>query len=258
MVLAKDDRPSDDPNMVEVHIRKKNERTDKFLKELKEVVERYPKDVDMIIIDTKGEPIHVTPQTEVAIQMKPTIYRLSKGNVYILKDETPDRAFETFADVIRSQCFDCDKTGAFSCEALDCSSCTIDCPCTVCDLHRPQGLCITRRYPKKVAQQYLIQTTPIIWLTQMRKGDVDWINPNEISRLNSTITSFVQRSKNGVILIEGLEYLITQNSFDIVLKFVQHLQDLVAPSKSCLMFSLDPLALEPEEVHVLQRNMIEI
>jgi archaellum biogenesis ATPase FlaH len=259
--LAQDDEKEDFDdikNVIEVHVRKKGPDTDQMLKDLKKLIDQHLRTVDLIIIDPNGEPIMVRPQTEATIKKKPTKYQLTKGNVYIIKDETPDRGFETFADVIRSQCHDCDKTGAFECEALDCSSCTIDCPCITCDRTRPQGLCITRRYPKKVAQQYLIQTTPMIWLTQMRKGDLDCLNPNEISRLNSTITAFIEASENGVILFEGLEYLITQNSFEIVLKFIQHIQDIIAPSKSCVIFSLDPLALDQEEVHILQRNMVDL
>ena len=261
--MAKDDDKEDPDfdeikNIIEVHVRRKGSDTNRLLKDLRKLVDGYPEDVDLIVIDSNGDPIMVTPQTEATINKKPTRYRLNKGNVYIIKDETPDRGFETFADVIRSQCHDCEKTGAFECEALDCSSCTIDCPCIVCDKNRPQGLCITRRYPKKVAQQYLIQTTPMIWLTQMRKEDLDCINPNEISRMNSTITAFIEASENGVILFEGLEYMITQNSFDIILKFIQHLQDIISPSKSCLIFSIDPLALDPEEVHILQRNMVDL
>lgn len=245
-------------NLIELHIRHRTEKMARFMRELKNLTERYSDIVDMITIDVTKGPIEVTPMVENSLEMKTTAYKLQKGNVYIIKGETPDRGFETFADVIRSQCYDCHKAGTFSCEALNCASCTIDCPCSACDLHRPEGLVLTRRFPKKVAQQYYIQTTPMIWLTQMMRPDVDTLNPNEIPRINSTLTSFVGKSKNGVILIEGLEYMITQNTFETVLKFVQHLHDLISPSKSCLLFLLDPLALEPEEVHLLQRNMTDI
>jgi hypothetical protein len=59
-------------------------------------------------------------------------------------------------------------------------------------------------------------------------------------------------------MFEGLEYLITQNSFDLVLNFIQHLQDIISTSKSCFVFLLDPLALDPEQVHLLQKNMTEL
>jgi hypothetical protein len=249
---------SEGRNVIEVHIRDRSDKMMVLLKELKALVDKNQGVVDLITIDPEGEPISVTPTVEMVLEKKPTIYHLIKGNIYLIKSEDLDRGFETFADVIRSQCFDCGKADTFCCEALNCSNCTIGCPCSVCDLHRPEGLCITRRFPKKVAQDYMIQTTPIIWLTQMRRADVDCISPHEIARINNTLTNFIEKSQNGVILIEGLEYLITQNSFELVLNFIQHLQDVISTSKSCVMFLLDPLALDAEQVHMLQKNMTEL
>jgi hypothetical protein len=256
--VAKEEDPTEKRNVIEVHIRDRTERMMVVLRELKALIDRNQGVADLITIDTHGGPIDVTPTVEKVLEKKPTMHRLVKGNIYLIKSEDPNRGFETFADVIRSQCHDCSKAEAFSCEALNCSNCTIGCPCSACDLHRPQGLCLTRRFPKKVAQEYLIQTTPIIWLTQMRRNDVDCISPHEIARINLTLTSFIEKSENGVIMFEGLEYLITQNSFDLVLNFIQHLQDIISTSKSCFVFLLDPLALDPEQVHLLQKNMTEL
>lgn len=256
--MAREERPPEERNVIEVHIRDRSERMMNLLRELKTLIDKDPRVADLITIDTHGDPIDVTPTVETVLEKKPTMYRLIKGNIYLLKSEDPNRGFETFADVIRSQCHDCGKAEAFKCEALNCSNCTIGCPCSVCDQHRPQGLVITRRFPKKVAQEYMIQTTPIIWLTQMRREDVDCISPHEVARLNLTLTNFIEKSDNGVILVEGLEYLITQNSFDLVLNFIQHMQDVISTSKSCIMFLVDPLALDPEQIHLLQKNMNEL
>jgi len=250
--------PPEDRNVIEVHVRDKNERMLAFLRELKALTEKNRDIVDLITIDKSGDAIDVTPTVEQVLDKKPTLHRLVKGSLYLLKSEDPDRGFATFANVIRSQCYDCTKAEAFSCEALNCANCTVGCPCTTCDGHRPEGLCLTRRFPKKVAQDYMIQTTPIIWLTQMRRDDVDCVSPHEVARINLTLCNFIQKSKNGVILFEGLEYLITQNSFDLVLNFVQHLHDEISTSRSCMMFLLDPLALDKEQVHLVQKNMTEM
>jgi hypothetical protein len=247
-----------DKNSLELHIRRKDSRTRNLIEEIKDLEHRYAGVVRVVTLDLTSQPLSITPTHEASIDRKRTAVRLQKGNLYLFKEEVPNRSFQTFVDVVRSQCHDCEREDAFQCEALDCTNCTLDCPCIKCDKVRPQGLIISRQFPKKISQKFPIQTTPMIWLTQMRKPDIQCLNPNEISRLNATITSFVENSRNGLILFEGLEYLITQNSFDIVLKFIQHLHDLISPSKSAMIMTIDPLALDANQVHVIQRNMTEL
>jgi len=57
--------------------------------------------------------------------------------------------------------------------------------------------------------------------------------------LSHTIKEFIKKTGNGVVLLEGLEYLITQNDYRDVLKFVQSLSDSIAVSNSCLIVPVD-------------------
>jgi DNA-binding MarR family transcriptional regulator len=61
-------------------------------------------------------------------------------------------------------------------------------------------------------------------------------------------------SRNRVILIDRLDYLISKNSFASVLSLVQKLNDLVFMKKSIVLLSVDPRTLTEREFSLLQKE----
>jgi PAS domain S-box-containing protein len=105
--------------------------------------------------------------------------------------------------------------------------------------HNIQGLCVTRQNPKKIREQYGLEKTPIIWLNS---GDVPGesvIKPDNISGLAATIHKFVADAKDGLILLDGMEYLMMRSSYETLLKFVHYLNDRVMQSNSRAIFCID-------------------
>jgi len=123
--------------------------------------------------------------------------------------------------------------------------------------HGFPGLCITRMHPDKIKEQYNLQNTPILWLTQSMEVR-SRINPSDLLELSQTVREFVRRTKKSVILLDGLEYLITQNNFDEILRLVQSLNDLISVSSSIVIIPIDPSTLETQKLHLLEREMSEI
>lgn len=147
-------------------------------------------------------------------------YELRPGLSYVVKEQKAVRSFEIFTDQVT---------------------------------HNIQGLCITRQYPAIVRQEWALEETPIIWLSN-QLGKV-YVNPANIGILGDTIIRFIEKSDDSVVMIDGIEFLIVNNGFDKVLKMIHRITEVVMEYKSRLIISVDPRALDVREMALLERNM---
>ncbi|MEA2053342.1 MAG: DUF835 domain-containing protein, partial [Euryarchaeota archaeon] len=97
--------------------------------------------------------------------------------------------------------------------------------------------------------------TPDIWLTRNKIPEESCIGPDELVKLYKTIVNFVGQADDGVILFEAVEYLVIQNGFQPVLKFIQSLNDVIMVHPSRLIVVVDPLTMDVREMHILKRDM---
>jgi two-component system cell cycle response regulator len=118
-----------------------------------------------------------------------------------------------------------------------------------------KALCITRQNPKRLRDKYHWEDVPIIWLTNNNLAKEQCIDPTNLSRLSIEIVNFVKETKNGIIMLEGLEYLISQNSYQIILRFIQLINDKIMLSNGIIIVPIDPLILSERELHLLERDM---
>ncbi|WP_440953793.1 DUF835 domain-containing protein [Methanococcoides sp. FTZ1] len=81
------------------------------------------------------------------------------------------------------------------------------------------------------------------------------IDPSEIFKLHPTIANFMKKANKGIILLDGLEYLILENDFKSVVKLIEQTNDSVMVSDSMLIFNVDSNIFEPKEYHLLKRWM---
>ncbi|MDY6960081.1 MAG: DUF835 domain-containing protein, partial [Halobacteriota archaeon] len=107
-------------------------------------------------------------------------------------------------------------------------------------------------------KRYQLEKTPIVWLTRKEVEGENCIHPNDlITKLQSTLNNFISEAEDGVILLDGLEYLVTQNDFEMVLKFIQAINDDLMVSSSRLITPIDSEALDPRDFHSLKKEMVE-
>ncbi len=59
----------------------------------------------------------------------------------------------------------------------------------------------------------------------------------------------------GVILLEGLEYLVNNNGFSSVIRVMEDIQDLMATSRSILLLPVYMEAFDPREAAILERGL---
>ncbi len=58
-----------------------------------------------------------------------------------------------------------------------------------------------------------------------------------------------------ILLIDGLDYLISNNSFDSVLRFLRRLIDEVSESEAIFLMSLTPETIDEQGLKILEREM---
>jgi hypothetical protein len=157
--------------------------------------------------------------------------QLTPGWSYVIKEERPDKSFGLFSTLLSS--------GA-------------------------RGLCISRTHPDILKQKYKFDAETL-WLTKtetaQKPGSVkgaEYVSPNNLAHLASSIRDFLAKGENGAVIIEGLEYLNTQNDFKSVLKFIQLVNEQVVLDKGFLLIPADQGTMDPKDFSLIEREMSQV
>jgi len=117
---------------------------------------------------------------------------------------------------------------------------------------RTPGLCLTTFYPPKFREEYRLEKTPMIWLTET-KTDERAIAPARLEfEMSYVVSSFMKENPQTVVLIDDVQYLIATNGFDKVHEFLKYLVDLAAMNDSILIVPLNPAIFEELEYSALK------
>jgi len=160
------------------------------------------------------DQVPVKPVMEEAKATLPT-YDLEMGKIYVV----PEKAYEVFTDLV---------------------------------LHGVEGLCITHHSPEEVRRQWGFKETPIIKLSD-EKGSDRYISPRNLPLLFMTIKSFVESSKNSIVLIDSIEQLVEENKGRVpareLLDFVYQMELLGRKTRLILVE-------RPEYIHISMPDSI--
>jgi len=170
-------------------------------------------DIALPLGSLKKGPYSVTPSAETA---PPTVtkYSLDGGHSYLSSDHKA--TFEVFSNLVRS---------GYS------------------------GLCISRTFPDEVRKAYGLQTTPIRWLAEADGPDA--IAPGDLLGISLTVQDFLERATKPVIMLQGLEYLVTINGFMPILRLIQGLNDVNSQKQGVMLLLLQPDSLDNRELALL-------
>jgi isoleucyl-tRNA synthetase len=119
-----------------------------------------------------------------------------------------------------------------------------------------RGLVITRTFPQKVRERLGGAETLILWLSNVGKEE-DTVRPKDLEKLSLAVEQFLARER-GVILVDAIEYLVTNNNFITVLRLVQSIRDQVAINNGVFLISVNPSALDPHQLTLLQKEVDQI
>jgi len=116
------------------------------------------------------------------------------------------------------------------------------------------GLVVTRQYPERVRRERGLTDVRILWLSHT-PGE-DFHNPTAIGTLAKVLQKFVEDNNGeGVILLDGLEFLIINNGFLQTLMFVEHVNEFIMQHRATLLLPVSPDTLEEKELALLERNI---
>lgn len=116
------------------------------------------------------------------------------------------------------------------------------------------GLCITRSNPQQLLKKYDIGKAKMFWLTDRKVDGADTIRPS-LERMISTLENFMEEDDKGILLLDGIEYLISISRFDPVLKFIRELVDVNSLTETIFMVPINQTAISTQEISMLEREM---
>ncbi|MFH1722250.1 MAG: DUF835 domain-containing protein [Candidatus Altiarchaeota archaeon] len=120
-----------------------------------------------------------------------------------------------------------------------------------------RGLAVSRMLPKHVRQKYKLKTTPVLWLSESTNQEEEVVHP-KLEQLFGMMRDFIYKTPHPVILLDGLEFLISYNNFELVMHFIQSLRDYAATNEAIVIFTLNPQALDPRQLKQIEREMDDV
>jgi len=159
-------------------------------------------------------------KVEERLRLKALKYNIEKGSSYLITEKALNKGLDVFLDLLNAGY---------------------------------KGLIISRTEPGEMVEK-AEGKADVIWLSKKIKGEN--ILPPLLSVLAKFVEDFV--SSNRVLLLDRLEYLIVQNGFNEVMKFLQELNEVVYVAKSILIVVVDPSTLSAQELGLLEKEMKKV
>ncbi len=118
-----------------------------------------------------------------------------------------------------------------------------------------KGLLVTRQFPKKVMNKYGFKDVSLIWLSNVDKENA--VRPKNLEKFSLNLERFLNEEQ-GVILLSGIDYLITNNDFRTVLHLIQSLKDQVAIKESIMIIPVSEKTLDQHQIDMLENEVDEV
>lgn len=145
--------------------------------------------------------------------------RLVQGASYIIEEERPDLGFKILEDLSR------EEGGVYI---------------------------ISRMNPRRINREYSLEMAELYWLTDRNSQDLKTIHPN-LESITFRLEEIIEEGK--VIMLDGVEYLISHTGFDATVQFLRHMIDMVSETDTIFLITISPSALKDREISILEREM---
>ncbi len=111
-------------------------------------------------------------------------------------------------------------------------------------------LCISRTHPRDLAASFGLDAGSCVWLSRQQGKGVACASPTDLVGLTTSIHRHLEPG-NAAVVVEGLEYLVTQNGFPAVLRFVQTIHEKAVLKDSYVLVSANPEAFKDADYRQL-------
>jgi parallel beta-helix repeat protein len=115
------------------------------------------------------------------------------------------------------------------------------------------GLCISRTHPSQLKTSMIMDTVNKIWLS--KTSEERSISPTNITKIAHTINEFFKSKDKSVILLDGMEYLINNNDFSKILKFIETIHERIVLNNGILLVPVNPTTMSEKNFEFLEKEL---
>jgi hypothetical protein len=115
-----------------------------------------------------------------------------------------------------------------------------------------EGLILSRRAPATIREQFGLKDVTIVWISMLASENS--VDPSKPNMMTHTIMEFLSRSKNGVVLFDGVESTMIYNDFGRAIKMLEQINDSVMQYRGYLLVPIIPKAFDLRERALLERS----
>ena len=152
--------------------------------------------------------------------------KLDEGYNYLIVSNEQGTAFEMFVSMMKSGCI---------------------------------GLSISTTFPDKLKKEHDMEQAEVIWLTDTSVADKKTINPHRLEfEMMRMYAAFVKNNPKSAIILDGFEYLVVENGFDKVFKFIKKINDLSSVNNATLFVPIGTDSLEPDQLGTLKKEFDKV
>ncbi|MBU4032907.1 MAG: DUF835 domain-containing protein [Candidatus Thermoplasmatota archaeon] len=121
------------------------------------------------------------------------------------------------------------------------------------------GLSISTTFPDKLKKEHDMETCEVIWLTDTSVADKKTINPHRLEfEMMRMYAAFVKSNSKSAIILDGFEYLVVENGFDKVFKFIKKINDLSSVNNATLIVPIGTSSLELDQLGTLKKEFDKV
>ena len=150
--------------------------------------------------------------------------RITKGRGLIVEDPKSTLSFELFARLIAPKSSDMKR----------------------------DGYILSRRAPATIREEFGFKDVRIAWMATEAGQEV--VDPTKPGLMAHSIMEFLSKTKNGVVLLDGIESVMVYNDFSKALRMLEQINDFVMKYQGYLIVPIDPKAFDSRDRAMLMRN----
>ena len=116
-----------------------------------------------------------------------------------------------------------------------------------------RGMILTRTNPSIIKRKYDIEGADVFWLTD-RKTKIPTIYPR-LETMKLDLKKFYAQGEDGVLMVDGIEYLLSLFGNSSLLRFVRDLNDEISLNPVILLVPFSPMAINVQDANMLRREI---
>ncbi|MCW3989686.1 MAG: response regulator [Candidatus Bathyarchaeota archaeon] len=120
--------------------------------------------------------------------------------------------------------------------------------------HGVPGLCLTRNNPEELETKYGIHSENIILISSREM--VGRRHVSNLQEVNRVVSDFLENNVSPIVILDGLEYLISRFEFDIVYTFIQEIRFDFMEKRGILLIPVHPQTLSEREMALLTSEIM--